>query len=178
MKNENNRAIPLDFKLWAVFATYTLAMVAVILFGLSLGARLTWMIGAFLLGLLAGLPAARWELAAITESWEEILCGPKISLRLVYFDKEGARRRSKYFLIVAFLVPIVFLVLIFVFYWYRFLSQTSFWKSLFLLIRWNMWYWLPYIFGQAFTSTSLPRLIAASSYGMSRIPAKKVENNE
>ena len=89
MKNENNRAIPLDFKLWAVFATYTLAMVAVILFGLSLGARLTWMIGAFLLGLLAGLPAARWELAAITESWEEILCGPKISLRLVYFDRKA-----------------------------------------------------------------------------------------
>jgi len=170
MPETQKRRLPLDFRLLPVIIVYLLAIAVVMFYGWMVGARPAFMVGAFILGLLVGLPAAKWELSAITNSWESILTGPRISFRLVYFKKTGARKRTQYFVAASFLLPLILLFLAFMFYWRKILSQMDFGWSLFLLIRWNAWYWLPYIFGLGFTSTSFPRLVAAASYGTGEAP--------
>jgi len=164
MKENRKRKLPLDFKVWAVLPVYLVLIALVILFGMSFGARWSWMIGAFMLGLLTGLPAAKWELTAINESWNEIISGPIISFRVAYFKKPGAKRRTRYFIGAAIVIPVVYILSSYVFYWYRFLAEMGTRSSIYLLFRWNGWYWLPFIFGLSFTSTGLPRLAAAAGF--------------
>lgn len=162
--------LPLDFKLWTMIPIYLVLIGIVFYFGSVLGARWAWMIGSLLVGILTGLPAAKWEMAAIGESWDEILHGPLVGFRLAYFKKEGARRRSFYFLIMSFLIPVIYFLLSYNFYWYRYLSESEIRESLYLMVRWNGWYWFPYVFGMSFSSTCLPRLIAAESFKNDKIP--------
>lgn len=162
--------LPLDFHAGLMLFIYAALLAIVFFFAISLGARWSWLAGALIVGLLTGIPAAKWELSAINESWDEILHSPMVSFRLPYFRKQGAHKRSVYFLIMTLLVPLVYILISYNLYWYRFLSETEIRHALYLLVRWNGWYWFPYVFGLSFTSTCMPRLIAAASYKHDKIP--------
>lgn len=173
------RRLPLDFKWWVMVPVYMILLAIVFPFGRAVGARWNWMIGSFIIGVLAGIPAAKWELSAINDSWKEILHGPLVSFRMPYFDKPGAKKRTVYFLIMSLLVPVAYLMISYTLYWYRYLAETSFRQSLYLLFRWNGWYWFPFVFGLSFSSTCFPRLIAGASYKHDKIPYPRgVENEE
>ncbi len=172
------KRLPLDFEWWALLPVYIILLAIVFPFGLSVGSRWLWMIGSFIIGFLAGLPAAKWELTAIGESWDEILHGPLASFRMPYFRNSGARKRTVYFLILSILLPVIYLMISYNFYWYRYLSETPFRQATYLLFRWNGWYWFPYIIGLSFSSAGLPRLIAGASYKHHKIPYPRGVKNE
>ncbi len=170
MSETHRRKLPLDFKWWAVMPVYVLAIGVILLYGWVIGAIASWMLGAFIFGLIVGLPAAKWEMAAIITSWEQILTGPRISFRLAYYKKAGARKRTQYFIAASFLIPLVFLLLAVLFYLSEVLASVGFGWSIVLILRWYGWYWLPYILGVGFSCTSFPRLVAAGSYGEEKTP--------
>ena len=167
---EKKFSLPLDFRWQAVLPVYILSLAVIWFYGTLAGVYFPWEVFALLLGFVAGLPAAKWELSAIMSRWDEIIAGPAVSFRLAYYKHEGAKKKTQYSLVVSFLVPLTFLFLVYMFYFRIILASVSFWWALLLLVKWNGWYWLPYIFGLQFSSTHLPRLVAAAKWGREPLP--------
>ncbi|MCK5833377.1 hypothetical protein KAH81_06880 [bacterium] len=175
---KTKNSLPLDFKWQAVIPVYLIAIAVVFFYGKHAGAFYKWEIFAMLLGFIAGLPASKWELSAIMSRWDEIIAGPIVSFRVGYYKHSGARKKTQYSLAATFLVPLLFLFFAYMFYFRHILASVSFGWALLLLVKWNGWYWLPYIFGLQFSSTHLPRIIAVASWGKEPLPEvlKEEEN--
>ncbi|HHS50059.1 MAG TPA: hypothetical protein ENN07_02975 [candidate division Zixibacteria bacterium] len=168
--DKESKQLPLDFRWQAVIPVYALALFVVFFFGKDAGAYQPYSIYALILGFLAGLPGSKWELTAIMSKWDEIIAGPAVSFRVGYYKHKEAKKKTQYSLAVSFLIPLIFLLMAYMFYFSKMLASVSFGWALLLLIKWNGWYWFPYIFGLQFSSTHLPRLIAVASFGKKPLP--------
>ncbi len=178
MEERKKNTLPIDFRWQAVLPVYVLAIAVIGYYGSILGVYYPWEIYALLLGFITGLPAAKWELAAIVSRWDKIIAGPVVSFRLGYYKHSEAKKKTHYELAASFLVPLIFLFLAYIFYFRIILASLSFGWAFLLPIKWYGWYWLPYIFGLQFSSTHLPRLIAVASWGKKPLPDVLKEKND
>lgn len=160
---DGKKSLPVDFKWFYIALVYVVGLAVTGYAGVIFGAQISLMIIALALGFFIGLPAARWELETIKSHWDEILSSNLIRLGLPYYPREKLRRFQQYFLFASFLIPLFILFLAYILYWRNILAKTGFGDSLFLLIRWNGWYYIPYILGLEFASIHFPRLVAVSS---------------
>lgn len=177
LESTAERQLPLDFRWQYILLVYVGLLALVWYFGEAIGAYPPIMGGCLVVGFLAGLPAAKWELEAILKNWNGVMEGPIMNFRLNYYKEPSARKRTQYALGASFLIPLIFLALAFFFYYREILKPVSFGWSLLLLIKWNGWYWLPYIVGLEFATTHLPRMVAANARKKKNIE-KSGDNHE